>query len=118
MDVLDHEEELALLRDYVERARHVRMADPRGGARLVQKHGGELGVLRELWVEPLDGHGSREADVPEKAADVHRRHATRCDFVMKGVSPHDANAGRIALQRHTSSLPAEPGAWLDPSGPS
>ena len=60
-DVLHDEEELALGRDDVERRHDVRVADARGEPRLVEEHRDELGILRELRVQPLDRDGAREA---------------------------------------------------------
>ena len=65
-DVLHDDEELAFSRDHVERGDHVRMANARCEPRLVQEHGDELRVLGERGVQPLDGHGSREADRSEE----------------------------------------------------
>ena len=68
LHVLHDEEELAVGLHDVERRHHVRVADARGEARLVEEHRDELGVLGELRVEALDRDGAREADGPDAAA--------------------------------------------------
>ena len=50
--------------DDVERLHHVRVLDARGEARLVEEHRRELGVVREVRVEPLDGDRPREPGGP------------------------------------------------------
>src|SRR5262245_12835052 len=46
VDVLDHQEQLAVVRDDIERARDVRMADPGCEPRFVEEHGRKLRILR------------------------------------------------------------------------
>ena len=79
--VLHDEEELAVRRDDVERRDDVRMPDARREARLVEEHRDELGILRELRVQPLDRDRAREADRPEQPPEMDRRHAARRDLV-------------------------------------
>ena len=59
----------------------MRAAEPR----LVEEHGDELGVLGELRVQPLDGHGAREAHGTEQPPDVTRRHPAGRNLVVETV---------------------------------
>src|SRR5262245_5178917 len=60
-DVLHDEQDLALVRDDVERRNDVRMMDARGNARLIEEHRDEIRVLREMRVQALDRYGARES---------------------------------------------------------
>jgi hypothetical protein len=98
LDVLHHEEDLALGGDDVERLHDVGVVDARDEARLVQEHRDELGLPGHLGVQPLDGDGPREADRGQQASDVHRAHAAGRDLVVKGVTtdhPGDHVRGRL-----------------------
>ena len=88
-DVLHDEEELAAGGDDVEGRHHVGVPDPCGEARLVEEHRDELGVRRELCVQPLDRHGAGEADRAEQAPQMDRGHAASGDRLIEGVSPYD-----------------------------
>ncbi len=64
--VLHDEEQLAAGGDDIQRGDDVRVPDARGEASLVEEHRDELGVRRELRVEPLDRHRAGEADRSEQ----------------------------------------------------
>ena len=53
----------------------VRVVDARGEARLVEEHLDELGLLREVRVQPLDRDEALEAGDAREAREEHRRHA-------------------------------------------
>ena len=89
--VLHDEEELAVRRDDVERRDDVRVADARGEARLVEEHRDELGILRELRVQPLDRDRAREADRTEQSAEMDRGHPACGDGIVESVSPYDSD---------------------------
>ena len=89
--VLHDEEQLAARRDDVERRDDVGMADARGEASLVEEHRDELGVRRELRVEPLDRDRSREADRTEQASKMDRCHTPCGDGSVEGVPPYDSD---------------------------
>src|SRR5687767_8673922 len=65
--------------------------------RLVEEHRDELGIARELWMQPLDRAGAREADRPEEPPEVHRRHAASGDLAIQRVAPKQA---LLALHRN------------------
>ena len=67
----------------------VGVTDARREPRLVEEHRDELGVLRELRVQPLDGDGTREAHRTEQAPEVHGGHAARGDLVVERVAPDE-----------------------------
>jgi len=58
MDVLHDQEDLSglLQHDHIERHRGVGVLDPSCEARLIEKHGDELGVVRVVGMEVLDGY--------------------------------------------------------------
>ena len=51
------------------------MVDARGEARLVEEHLDELGLAREVRVQPLDGDEALEAADARQAREEHRGHA-------------------------------------------
>jgi hypothetical protein len=57
-DVFHDEEDLALGRDDVERGDDVRMANAPAQPRFVEEHRHELGILREMRMEPFDRDGA------------------------------------------------------------
>ena len=85
-DVVHHEQQLPAGRDDVERRDHVGVLHARGEPRLVEEHRDELGVGRQVRVQALDGHGPREADGPDDAAQVDDRHPPRGDRVVHLVA--------------------------------
>ena len=53
--VLEHEQDVALRCDDVDRGHDVRIPDTRGQARFLEQHLREVVVLNEVRQEPLDG---------------------------------------------------------------
>ena len=90
VDVLHDQEELFafLEQDHIQRRRDVGVLDARHQPGLVEKHGNELGVAREVGMEGLDRDCAREPDVAAQAAEMHARHATRGDLVVDNVAPN------------------------------
>jgi hypothetical protein len=86
-DVVHHDEELAGVGDHVERRDDVRVADARDDAGLVHEHRGEVRILCQPRVKPLDGHGASEPSWTEEASVVNGGHAPCGDLVVDGVSP-------------------------------
>ena len=93
--VLHDEEELAILGNHVQRRHHVGVPDARRQPGFVEEHRDELRVLRELGVEPFDGHRASEASGSEQAAIVHRGHPPSRDLIMDRV-PTDDGGGHTA----------------------
>ena len=103
-DVLHHEEQLVLAHDHVERGDHVGVLDARGEARLVEEHRRELGVVRVLRMQPLDGDGPEEAGGPDEAAQMDSGHPARGDRVVDRVAIDEqrSRGGRSVLCRSPS----------------
>ena len=89
--VLHDEEQLAARGDDIERRYDVGMPDTRREPSLVEEHGDELGVRRELGVEALDRHRAREADRSEQASKMDRGHTPCGDGIVEGVPPYDSD---------------------------
>ena len=105
LDVLHHQEELALRGHDIQRWDDVRMADARGEARLVEKHCDELGVSRELRVEPLDRDGAREASGSHQAPQVHGRHPAGRDLIEDRITSDDSRRRRSHVKGRISHSP-------------
>ena len=88
LDVFHDDEQLTPRRDDVDRGDDVRVTDPRGEARLVEKHRDELGIPRVDGVQALDRHGAAEADGPEEPPDVDGRHPAGSDLGIERVAPN------------------------------
>ena len=86
-DVLHDDEDLALGRDDVERGHDVRVTDAPAEARLVEEHRDELGILRELRMQALDGDGAREADGAAEPSEVDGGHPARGELSIEHVAP-------------------------------
>ena len=80
-------------RDHVEHGDDVRVADAGGDARLLEEHRDEVGIVRELRVEALDGDGAGKTSLGGQAADVDRRHPPRGELVVEDIPTYDASAG-------------------------
>ena len=100
MDVVHDEKDLLLLRHHIERGHDVGVADACGHPRLVEKHGDEVGVLRELRVQALDGDGAREPFGPEQPAIVHRGHPPGCDLIVDRILAEDARSPDLLRDSH------------------
>ena len=73
------------------------MADPRRQSRLVEEHRDELGLTRELRMQPLDGDRAREPDRAQQATEVHRGHTASRDLAVQRVAPDHPERGRRGL---------------------
>src|ERR1019366_2965444 len=63
-----------------------RVPDPCRHPRLVEEHRQKLVLAREVGMKSLDGDNAREARGAERTAEVHGRHAARCDLVVDRVA--------------------------------
>src|SRR5664279_3426090 len=82
------------------------MLDARSEVRLVQEHGDELRIFREVGVKPLDGHRTPEANRAVEAAEVHRRHASGRNFGVESIAP-ELDDGLAHVRSHEGSK----GGW-------
>ena len=108
LDELHHDEELAGVRDDVERGHDVGVTEASGEARLVDEHRRERRVLRVLRMHALDCDEAVEAHRAAHAAQVHRRHAARRELAKELVAvtfalavPVRSGAGGVRLHRPT-----------------
>ena len=101
MNVFHDHQQLALLGDHVERSDDVGMVDRRGEPRLVEEHGHELALERELRVQALDGHELGKPCGPEHAPEVHRRHAARGELGVDSIAAYRAVHARTRLRCFT-----------------
>ena len=70
-----HDDVVALLAlADLEDGHDVRVVDARREARLLEEHLDELGLAREVRVQPLDGDEALEAADAREAREIHRRH--------------------------------------------
>jgi hypothetical protein len=100
-DILHHEKELFAVLDDVERRDDVRMTYADREARLVEEHADEIGILREVGMQPLDRDRSRETDGADEARDMDRGHAAGRDFAVQRVPTQTSAIVRAAgLFRH------------------
>jgi len=70
LDVREDDKQIGAFREDVERRDDVGVADAGRKTRLVDEHRDEVGIARDVRMDPLDGHGAREADRARQAADV------------------------------------------------
>ena len=99
VDVLHRHVELAVLLAEVEHLDDVRVAEARADARLVDEHGDEVRVARELREDALDGDDLLEAVRAAAAREIHLRHPARRDPPEQLVRPQ-AQRRRDAGDRH------------------
>ena len=89
MDVLHHQEQLVLVADDVDRRHDVGVADARGEAGLVDQHGDELRIARQVRVQPLDGDDTGEAALASQPPEPDGGHAARRELTEKLVTIDD-----------------------------
>ena len=99
-DVLHDEEQLAVVRDDVERRDDVGVPDARREPGLLEEHRDEVGILREVRMEALDRDGAREPDGSEQARKMDRGHAAGGDLAVQRVSTQTSAVIRAGLFRH------------------
>ena len=88
LHVLHHQEQLvAVCHDIVCRY-HVGMSDASGESRLIEKHGDELRIERELRMQSLDRDRTRETALSGKAPHVNGRHASGRDPIEDRIATH------------------------------
>ena len=100
--VFHHQEQVVVGLHDVERRDHVRVADARNQARLVEEHRDEIRVLREVSVELLDRDRPREAFRSDEAPDVDGGHPARRDLPVERIPSDDPLGSRQSdgLVRH------------------
>jgi hypothetical protein len=94
LHVLHDEKDALFVLGHVDRPDDVRVADPRGEARLVEEHVDALGLGGHVRVHDLDRHQPLKAAYTERAAEVHCRHASRGDHADYLVPPAAKSHGR------------------------
>jgi hypothetical protein len=99
--VLHDDEELAVLRDDIERLDDVGVPYARHEARLVEEHGEEVRVARERLMEPLDRDRAHEARGAHLPPDVDGRHASRRNGPREAVAT-STDRVRHACLAHTA----------------
>ena len=72
----------------------VGVVDARGEASLVEHHGDEGGVTRELRMKPLDRHGPAEAGRTAHAPEVNGAHASYGELVEEDEPPEGRDGRR------------------------
>ena len=90
LHVVHDEKELAFGRHDIERLDDIRVSDARSQTRLVDEHGNEFAVPRELRVQSFDSDRPRKPYGPAQAPKMHRCHAARGKLVVEGVAPNDS----------------------------
>ncbi len=107
--VLHDQQQLAFERHDVEHGHHVGVTDACRETRLVDEHGDELGVPREVRVKPLDRDRTRESGQPEQSSEMHVRHPARGDDPVQGVPTNDPIRGIGASIPHQCRSVAKSG---------
>jgi hypothetical protein len=118
MDVLHDDEELAALRDDVDRLNDVGMTDASNEPRLVEEHRDEIRIAGIAFVEAFDRHDSRKARSSDLSCEMDRRHPARRDLRTQLIPlpnrSHDPTAPRHLYAAVVTAVPRStslPSLW-------
>src|SRR5690606_16888683 len=87
LHILHHQEEELVLDADVDRRHHVRVADARGQASLVQEHRHQFRLVEQMGVGDLDGQQTLEVAHSAYTTHVHGTHPSRSQSVQYVVAP-------------------------------